>query len=31
VLPRPIGTGVRDKAGEIATANFREFFLSEAG
>jgi hypothetical protein len=26
-LPCPIGTGVRDKAGEIATANFREFFF----
>jgi hypothetical protein len=26
-LPRPIDTGVRDKAGEIATANFREFLF----
>jgi uncharacterized protein YjbI with pentapeptide repeats len=25
--PRPIGTGVRDKAGKIATANFREFIF----
>jgi hypothetical protein len=23
----PIGTGVRDKAGQIATANFREFLF----
>jgi hypothetical protein len=25
--PLPIGTRVRDKAGKIATANFREFFF----
>jgi hypothetical protein len=25
--PRPIDTGVRDKAGEIATANFVEFLF----
>jgi hypothetical protein len=29
--PRPIGTGVRDKAGEIATANFREFLFHAVG
>jgi hypothetical protein len=29
--PRPIGTGVRDKAGEIATANFREFLYYALG
>jgi len=26
--PRPMGTGVWNKAGEIATANFREFLFS---
>ena len=29
--PRPIGTGVRDKAGQIATANFREFLFHALG
>jgi hypothetical protein len=27
--PRPIGTGVWNKAGELATANFREFLFYE--
>ena len=29
--PRPIGTGVWNKAGEIATVNFREFLFHDVG